>query len=176
MAGGCCYEVLHAHIRGERTWTHTWYPAKIVWTCVVPSRQNRYGKCRENRIFGNFGPIFGILTLRGSIFKGFTMMFNGVYMWLPVMMVTLGVSWNIERGHVGFVGARHTPPGHFRPIRITTNSTIFTGKLYSRENHINLLTGRIQNQCFWIIHMNDVAVRDHILIRLAVETAPSLLT
>ena len=56
---------------------------------------------------------------------------NGVYMRLPVMMVTLGVSWNIERGPVGLVGARHTPPGHFRPIRITTNSTIFTGKLYS---------------------------------------------
>ena len=81
--------------------------------------------------FGHFGPIFGILTLRGSIFKGFMMMFNGVYMRLPVMMVTLGVSWNIERGPVGLVGARHTPPGHFRPIRITTNSTIFTGKLYS---------------------------------------------
>ncbi len=52
--GWCCYEVLHAHIRGERTWTHTWYPAKTVWTCVVPSRQNRYGKCLENHIFGLF--------------------------------------------------------------------------------------------------------------------------
>ena len=155
--GGCCYEVLHAHIMGERTWTHTWYPAKTVWACVVPSRQNRYGNCGENRIFGHFVPIFGILTLRGSIFKGFMMMFNGVYMRLPVMMVTLGVSWNIKRGPGGPCRSTSHAPGHFRPIRIIDLTTPERYSFTQLENECKLHNLKYRKSSSYMIK----AIRDH---------------